>query len=339
MSLAPRRAAALTLSLLVVIAAGCAGATDPEAPLDYEGTAYELAGAEPLDESPPQELPGLHNVYRLSEQIISGSEPQGEDAFAHLAGMGVKTILSVDGKQPDADAAAEHGLRYVHIPIEYKGIADGELAAITKTFRELEGPFYVHCFHGRHRGPAAAAVGRVVVDGASRKTALAEMRQWCGTAEEYEGLYATVASAPLPDPAATAALDFDFPVAHTLEGVRGVMIPVPRAHDNLKALAKHGWAIDPEHPDVDPLNEAEILAELFDALQAQPDATDKPDDYQGFMQDARRSTDELIDALRTGRAGLSPHDALEGEARERADAAMAGIKASCKSCHAGYRDN
>jgi protein tyrosine phosphatase (PTP) superfamily phosphohydrolase (DUF442 family) len=339
MSLAPRRAAALTLALLVVIATGCAGATDPEAPLDYAGTAYELAGAETLDESPPQELPGLHNVYRLSGQIISGSEPQGIDAFAQLADMGVKTILSVDGKRPDADTAAQHGLRYVHIPIQYKGIADDELAAITKTFRELEGPFYVHCFHGRHRGPAAAAVGRVVVDGASRQTALAEMRQWCGTAEEYEGLYATVASAPLPDADATATLAFDFPVAHTLEGVRGVMIPVPRAHDNLKALAKRGWATDPEHPDVDPLNEAEILAELFDALQAQPDSGDKPDDYQAYMQDARSATDQLVEALRSGRDGLSPHDTLEGEPRERADAAMAGIKTSCKSCHAGYRDN
>lgn len=339
MFLAPHRAAALALALLIVTVSGCAGASEPDAPLSYDGTAYQRAGATTLDESPPQELPGLRNVFQLSDQIISGSEPQGEQAFDQLAAMGVKTILSVDGKRPDAEAAARHGLRTVHIPIQYKGIAKEQLAAITKTFRELDGPFYVHCFHGRHRGPAAAAIGRLVVDGVSREEALAEMRQWCGTAEEYEGLYATVAAAPLPDAAASAKLDFDFPVAQTLDGVRGVMIPVPRAHDHLQALAKNGWATDPEHPDMDPVNQAEILEQLFDTLEHQPDTLEMPDDFQGWAHNARAASAELIEALRAGRAGLSPHQSLQGEARQLANIAMADIKQSCTACHASYRDN
>jgi hypothetical protein len=338
MSIAPRHAAALTLALLAVSVAGCAGASEPTAPLHYNGTAYELAGATTLGESQSQELPGLHNVFQLSEQIISGSEPQGEQAFARLGAMGVKTILSVDGKRPDAETATRYGLRYVHIPIQYKGIADADLAAITKTFRELEGPFYVHCFHGRHRGPAAAAIGRLVVDGATRQVALAEMRQWCGTAEEYEGLYATVATAQLPDEPATATLDFTFPAAQVLDGVRGVMIPVPRAHDRLKLLAARGWATDPTHPDVEPVNEAEILEQLFEALEHQPDAREMPDDFRGRVRDARSTSHELIEALRVGRQGLPPHESLQGEARRRADAAMAGLKQSCNACHAAYRD-
>ena len=69
-----------------------------------------------------------------------------------------------------------------------------------KTFRELDGPFYVHCFHGKHRGPAAAAaLGRIAVDGVPREQAIAEMRQWCGTSEKYEGLYRTIAEVLRPD--------------------------------------------------------------------------------------------------------------------------------------------
>ena len=86
MPLAPHRAAALALALLIVIVAGCAGASEPDAPLSYDGTAYQRAGATMLDESPPQELPGLRNVFQLSDQIISGSEPQGEQAFDPLTG-------------------------------------------------------------------------------------------------------------------------------------------------------------------------------------------------------------------------------------------------------------
>ena len=48
------------------------------------------------------------------------------------------------------------------------GINEDEIAMIAKTFREVEGPFYVHCYHGKHRGPAAAAIGRVALDGLGR---------------------------------------------------------------------------------------------------------------------------------------------------------------------------
>ena len=134
------------------------------------GTAYEAAALLRLPETPPENHPALHNVYALSENIISGGEPENEEAFRILQDMGVRTILSVDGKVPDAALAERYGMKYVHVPIQYKGITAAEVAQITKTFREQEGPFYVHCFHGKHRGPAAAAqLGRLVLDGIARE--------------------------------------------------------------------------------------------------------------------------------------------------------------------------
>ena len=155
--------------------------------------------------------------------------------------MGVKTILSVDGKPPDAETAAKLGMKYVHVPIQYKTITPEETAEIAKTFRELEGPFYVHCYHGKHRGPAAAAVGRVVLDGASREQAIAEMRQWCGTSQKYEGLYRVIATGDLPAEAETRKLAWSFPARHSAGGLKGMMVEGSRAFDNLKDLvAKAG---------------------------------------------------------------------------------------------------
>ena len=218
------------------------------APLPAGEAAYEIAGSLALAETEPDDSPDLHNVFRLSENIVSGGEPHGEDALKKIADMGVKTILSVDGKVPDEALAAKYGLRYVHVPIQYSGIDVPARLHIAKTFRELEGPFYVHCFHGKHRGPAAAAIGRMVLDGATREQAVAEMRQWCGTSGKYAGLYETIARAPLPTPEDTDAIQWDFPAAHEFRGVRHAMIGISRIHDHLKALVRAGLGRRPEPP-------------------------------------------------------------------------------------------
>ena len=207
------------------------------APIEFEGSGYGFATKTPLPERKPEDSEGLHQVFRLSDNIISGAEPVGEVAFRRLAAMGVKTILSVDGKTPDAAIARKYGMRYVHVPIQYKGITEDQILQIAKTFRELEAPFYVHCFHGKHRGPAAAAIGSVALDGLDRDTAIAEMRQWCSTAQKYEGLYATVATADIPTAAETAAFDFDFTSSHRFTGMRDAMITLTRSWDEVKPVS------------------------------------------------------------------------------------------------------
>ncbi len=294
--------------------------------------AYELAGTLELPAVAPEERDDLHNVFALSESIISGGEPHSDEALAHLAGMGVKTIVSVDGKVPDAEAAKRHGLRYVHVPIRYSGISEDELLALAKTFRELEVPFYVHCFHGRHRGPAAAAVGRLVCDGVSRERAVAEMRQWCGTSGSYTGLYEVVASRPLPSAEETAAFAWDFPEADPMEGFRESMVEVTRAHDNLKALAARDWEPDPEHPDLDALNEAEILVGLFRRGAELEEVQAQPEDYRRWMAESVQAGESLVEGLRASRGG-------DGVAGARAREALERISGSCQACHRAYRNS
>ena len=326
---------ALPLTALALLASACrisepvpsvsrsSEAVPPAMVLD--GTAYETAARVSLPPESPEEFEGLHNVYRLSDNIISGSEPHGEAALRTLADMGVKTILSVDGKVPDAEGAAALGMRYVHIPIQYKGLTNEEMDELAKSFRELEGPFFVHCFHGKHRGPAAAAVGRIVLDGADRQTAIAEMRQYCGTSSKYEGLYKDIATAYIPPKSETAALDFDFPARKLPRGVVGAMIELSRANDNLDLLADNAFQADPSHPDVDPRNEAVKLLQAFEASLALDEVVEGPADYRGWFEEAHDQSAALVDAL----------------ARDDADAAReswAAVKQTCTDCHLIYRN-
>jgi hypothetical protein len=328
---------ALAILALVVACRSSKGAKDNKAELPavapplapFEGTAYQAAAKVALPKTAPEDHPELHNVYELSGDIISGSEPHGEEAFKILQSKGIRTILSVDGKVPDEAMAEKYGMKYVHVPIQYKGISEDEVAKIAKTFREQEGPFFVHCFHGKHRGPAAAEIGRLVLDGIPRETALAEMRQ-CGTAETYEGLYATVAHAKIPGESETRAMKWDFPAASPLEGVPGAMVQVSRADDNLRALSKAKWQVDPHHPDVDPLNEATKLASVFERLLSLKEVAAQPADYRQWMEDSKVQSAALKSALESLKRG-------SGSAEE-ADKAYKQLAKTFTACHDIYRN-
>ncbi|MFT7618838.1 MAG: protein tyrosine phosphatase (PTP) superfamily phosphohydrolase (DUF442 family) [Planctomycetota bacterium] len=292
---------------------------------------FELATLVRLEKRQPIEAKGLHNVFVLSENISSGSEPEGREAFARLQELGIKTILSVDGKQPNTKIAAEFGMKYVHVPIQYKGIDQEALVHITKSFRELQGPFYVHCFHGRHRGPAAAAVGRLVLDNTSREEALAEMRQWFGTSQKYEGLYSLIARGAIPTAEESSASTWVFESSHSVDGIAGAMVPIARSHDALRILSKNNWEIDPNHPDIDPVNEASILLEAFESMEILSEVSDGPDQMQKGSADSITAARSLRNHLLEVRRG----------SKSAAKAAMLNLKqvnAQCSSCHATYRN-
>jgi len=329
--------------LPVLLVAGCGSedagtpttkAATPLDPIPPGAAAYEIAGAVELADQLPDDSPDLHNVYKLSESIISGGEPHGEDALKKIADMGVKTVLSVDGKVPDQETAAKYGLRYVHVPIQYSGIDVPARLSIAKTFRELEGPFYVHCFHGKHRGPAAAALGRVVLDGATREQAIAEMRQWCGTSAKYAGLYETIARAPLPTAVDTAAIQWQFPAAHEFKGIRHAMIGISRIHDHLKALNGRKWEVDPNHPDLNAANETDQLIGIFKIAKATAESEHKPEDYRGWMKASVEASEALLQTLQE-----VPTDGGRDQWVESAEAGFDAINDLCNSCHQVYRNN
>lgn len=327
-----------------------------EAPAGPEADAapfWEAAGAYALGEPGDRALTGLdglQHVYRLSDTFVTGAEPAGEVAFANLAELGIKTLLSVDGKVPDAELAQRYGIRTVHVPIRYNGITEDELLRIGKTFRELEGPFYVHCFHGVHRGPAAAAMGRVMIDGVSREQAMAEMRHWAGTSKKYEGLYAGVAQTPLPTANQTGAYAYDFEPAHRVDSLRTGMVDMARHYDMVKLLSKSRWQPLADHPDIDPLQETTQLHQLIDQVHSMGAKANWPEDFRAWMDQNHAASGDLVRALSACSQDELPEqagqDAQDGQVQQEqapawvsaADRAYTLLEASCRDCHSVYRN-
>ena len=90
------------------------------------------------------EQAGIHNLSEVAPGLLRGADPGGDASFALLASLGVKTIISVDGARPDVEGAAKHGIRYVHIPLEYSGVTRDQQARIARVAKEAEGGVFVH---------------------------------------------------------------------------------------------------------------------------------------------------------------------------------------------------
>lgn len=324
--------ALLALVPAFLLQLGCRGSNSgaevqvPE-PIEVHGSAYEAALAVPLPSAEPEEVAGLHHVFQLSEQIISGAEPTGRASMEQLVAWGVRTVVSVDGEVPDVATAEELGLRYVHIPIQYADITEDELFKLAKTFRELEAPFYVHCYHGKHRGPAAAAVGRLVLDGCERDRAIAEMRQWGTTSGKYEGLYSTIAASEMPTAEETRAFEYDFDPAQSFDGLRAAMVGLTRTWDHLQWLEECDWKAPEEHPDLKANREAEQLLRLFEATAADSEAPTWTGEFHGLLEGGTLAAKQLAAALDSG----------ERDSAVLAEA-MEAIRVSCRDCHREFRN-
>ena len=289
-----------------------------------ESSRSDVAEVGPAPIPAIKELPGLHNYRRWSEHVAQGAQPEGDKAFEALKAEGITTVLTVDGAVPDVATAERLGLKYIHIPIGYDGISKQEEAEIVKAVTESEGPVYVHCHHGLHRGPAAAAVARMTLDGVSNATAVEGLKA-SGCSPAYDGLFRDVLFFSPPSREALAALG-PLPSAVKPKGVQDAMTHISDRFDYLKASQGAQWAQLPKFPDITPAHEATMLREGFRELARTPEAQARPADFLTRLSAAEAQAGALEDALRVGDLG-------------KADAAYTELKASCTSCHADYRDH
>lgn len=275
-----------------------------------------------------REYPGLQNVVAYHEDFISGSAPEGDDGFETLAGMGVRTIISVDGAAPSVEKSRTFGLRYIHLPIGYNGFDEERKLELVRATRDAiaNGPVYIHCHHGKHRSAGAAAAIAVSLGWLSPDSAIARMHI-SGTAPDYKGLFACAANSRVIDSSVIDAVVADFPEASQPQGfVRG-MVEIDEIAEHLKAIEKAGWETPADHPDLVPVAEAARMADLFRFLGAGDRATREESDFADHLGKDMALAQGLEDMLAGGR-------------RDSADlsAQFNQITASCKECHAKYRD-
>src|SRR5205807_10192310 len=145
------------------------------------------------------------------DKLLSGSGPEGAAGFRSLRELGVKTVISVDGMTPEVELARREGLRYVHLPIGYDGVPREQALRIARAVRDLPGPVYLHCHHGKHRGPAAAAVATLCLDASCPVEAAVAFMKQAGTDPRYRGLYASPGKLRRPSRADLDRVAGDFP--------------------------------------------------------------------------------------------------------------------------------
>jgi hypothetical protein len=256
----------------------------------------------------------------VTKRLYSGSEPHGEEGIASLKELGIKTIVSVDGAKPAVETARKYGMRYVHIPIGYDGVPEDAGRSLARLMRDAETPIYVHCHHGKHRGPAAVAIACVAGCDMTGKEAI-DILVRAGTSKDYTGLWRDVAA--YTPPPADAELPELVEVAE-VGSFTAAMAQVDRAFDNLKLCCEVKWTVPPDHPDLVPAQEALLLQEgLHEAGRNLDERYDEQ--FKTWLAAAEKQAIEL-------RAALQAKDATG------ATTIAAQVEQACKQCHVAYRD-
>ena len=270
----------------------------------------------------------LHNVFKLDAALYSGNAPENEAAFRELARLGVKTIVTVDGTKPNVALAHQYGMRYVHLPFGYDGLPQKRGVELAKAVQvaEAEGPVYLHCHHGKHRAPTAAAVVCQALDGWTKEQAIDFLHQ-AGTAPDYAGLYRDVQAFRPPAATELASMHADFPEIAKTPPMVDTMVAIDQHCDALKAAQKTGWSEVPGHPGEAPAQTAVLMWELFRELARPPETKTRGDDYATKLAQGEKAADALRTALGDG--------SQDGIAR---DAAFQHMTETCTACHKAHRN-
>lgn len=273
--------------------------------------------------SPNQHTSGqpLHNLIKISSRFYSGAEPDSEAAFNDLKQLGIKTIISVDGLRPNLKAAKDHGIEYYHIPFGYDSIPEKAQQQLTRVAREIEGPIYVHCHHGRHRGPAAMAIICQAAQKFDTKEAVQFMQQ-AGTSAQYKGLWKSVREFTPPDKQVT------LPKLKHVSEVNFLvdnMAQMDRLSDLISSELKQQNALSTKSLQENALLLHELMFETNRQLkQTQPEKQD----LIKFFKSAQESTISFQNSLK------KDHNFNNGAVQQ----AWQTLKQDCRNCHKKHRN-
>lgn len=284
----------------------------------------------------PQKLndpPGLKNVFRVHNSVFSGSSPDGDVGFASLKNLGVQTIISVDGARPEIEKAKASGIRYIHFPIGYDRVPQEVATKIAKVIRDLPGPVYIHCHHGKHRGPSATCAAIRSLEPRFDVDLANDFMNKAGTDPRYAGLFESVKSAA---PVSKKTLDdtpSDFPETAEVADLVRLMVSIDDETSAIGASQKRGWEDAVSNDRKSPRRRATLLVEHFREVSR---LAEKPTsvDFHDWLGKAEKAARNLEEHLATFSAEKDVTTWKAG-----ADQAFKAVETSCKKCHDQFRGN
>ncbi len=323
-----RSLTSIVLAAVATFVTCCAAPSPVPKPPEVAARTVPTVPLPSVDESKPRGYPGIHNAVAYHDGFVSGSVPEGDAGFDTLAGMGVKTIISVDGAEPEVDKASARGIRYIHLPIGYDGFDEQRKLQLVRATRDAmaDGPVYIHCHHGKHRSAGAAATIATSLGWESSETGVERMKV-SGTAPNYTGLYACATSAVPLTVVVIDSVPAGFPSVWKPSSFVKGMVEIDAVTEHLKTIEKAGWVSPVDHPDLVPAAEAGRLADLHRVLAETEYSKRKPEEFIALMHEGNRRAQALEDLLVNGE---------KDPAKLTAQFKM--MSASCKDCHVKYRD-
>jgi protein tyrosine phosphatase (PTP) superfamily phosphohydrolase (DUF442 family) len=272
------------------------------------------------------EAPGIENFFAVTDSIYSGGSPETGEAFQALAKLGIKTIITVDGAKPNVELAHRYGFRYIHLPHGYDGIPKETAIKLVKAAKAAEGPVFVHCHHGKHRGPAAVGVICQATANWSPQTAEAWMRR-AGTAPDYDGLYRSVREFQPPSAEELANVPDEFPETTEVSAMVDTMVEIEQRWDRLKKLTVKS------NDRAKTASEAVLLWEQFREAQRLPELAQHGEVFQAAMAKSEKAAFRLREVLAAQAA--SGTTAAPVDLRQALDE----VAQSCTRCHEAYRNS
>ncbi len=180
----------------------------------------------------------------------------------------------------------------LHLPHGYNGVPEDRIAALAKAVRDLDGPIYIHCHHGKHRSPTASTVACIAAGLISPTDATSNLK-FAGTSDNYQGLYRAAANAKRIDDATLDALQVDFPAIAKIPPMAEAMVELDHTFDHVKQLSSNGWKPLAQSPDLDAAHEALLLREHFTEMLRLESVAKEPEAFRTMLResesDARNS--------------------------------------------------
>lgn len=269
----------------------------------------------------------LSNAIQVQPEIISGALPEQEASFAELQALGVKTILSVDGMQPDVPMAKKFGMRYVHLPNGYDGIPPDRVLELAKAIRDLPKPIYVHCHHGKHRSPAAVAAACRTLGLITPEQALNTLKL-AGTNPGFRGLFESVRQSQPTTDSILDSMKLDFHEISPVPPMAEMMVSIDLAMSELIVAKKKNW------PKWDKsATDALMLKEHMVELGRIKDSQARGKEFQLLLHESVLLSGSLENELRRAYDGK-----VTADSGTKSSSLLARVEDNCVRCHEQFRN-
>lgn len=269
-----------------------------------------LVADEPAKSVAP--IPGIENLRQVSPRILCGGQPESPESFAELSRRGVKIVISVDGAPTNIEEAHQHGLRYVHVPIGYGKIGPQQRADLVQAVKSANGLVFVHCHHGKHRGPAAAGYCGLAIGELTKEQGV-QLLNAAGTRKDYTGLWDAIEQFEPPRVPAGKLVE-----QAEVAPVVAAMVRIDHHWTGLETSLKGKTP-----PGEEVRQELLQLTEEFRELPRTSAVNDT--DLKKRMLAAQAASEALLKAVESKAAG------------KEIQTAAAKMTEQCKDCHANHR--